>query len=226
MEKEIINGNCIEKMEYLPSDFANLTLTDIPYAMVNRASNGLRNLDKGNADIQTFDLPAFLERVYRLTSGTIIIFCGVNQVSEIYNYFAEKQAKKLGTTRQLIWQKSNPMPMNGEYIYLSGIENAIWFKKKGGTFNAHCKNTVFKHSIGSSKLHPTEKNHELLKELILDNSNKGDMVFDPCCGSGSHLLVAKENGRNYYGIELDENFYKIANNRLSPTPIGEVEGGK
>jgi len=216
MKNKIINGNCIDEMEYLPSDFANLTLTDIPYAMVNRASNGLRNLDKGNADIQTFDLQQFLERVYRLTSGTIIIFCGVNQVSEIYNFFAEKQAKKKGTTRQLIWQKTNPMPMNGEYIYLSGVENAIWFKKKGGTFNARCKNTVFKHSIGSSKLHPTEKNHELLKELILDNSNAGDLVFDPCAGSGSHLLVAKENSRNYFGIELDENFYKIAEQRLSP----------
>ncbi len=214
---EIVNGNCIEKMEYLNSDFADLTLTDIPYAMVNRESNGLRNLDKGNADIETFDLDAFLERVYRVTKGTIIIFCGVNQVSQIYNYFALKQAKKQGTTRQIIWQKSNPMPMNGEYIYLSGIENAIWFKKKGGTFNAHCKNTVFKYPNGSSKLHPTEKNHELLKELILDNSKEGDLVFDPCCGSGSHLLVAKENGREYYGIELNEDFYKLAVGRLAPS---------
>ena len=41
-----------------------------------------------------------------------------------------------------------------------------------------------------------KKNHGLLKELILDNSNEGDIVFDPCCGSGSHLLVAKENNLN------------------------------
>ena len=47
--------------------------------------------------------------------------------------------------------------MNGQHIYLSGVENAIWFKKRGGTFNAHCKNTVFKYPIGRSKLHPTEK---------------------------------------------------------------------
>jgi len=35
------------------------------------------------------------------------------------------------------------------------------------------------------------------------------------CGSGSHLLVAKENNRNYIGIELDENYYKIAEERLA-----------
>ena len=77
--------------------------------------------------------------------------------SEIYSFFAEKQKKKKGTVRQLVWKKTNPSPMNGEYIYLSGIENAIWFKKKGSTFNARCKNTVFEYACGRSKLHPTEK---------------------------------------------------------------------
>lgn len=106
--------------------------------------------------------------------------------------------------------------MNGQNIYLSGVENAVWFKKRGGTFNAYCKNTVFKYPCGKSKLHPTEKNHELLKELILDNSNMGDLVFDPCAGSGSHCLVAKENGRNYIGIELNEKYFGLAQERLQP----------
>ena len=148
-------------MEYMrteiPQDSVNLTLTDIPYDMVNRASNGLRNLDKGDADILTFELQPFLTEIYRITKGTVIVFCGVNQVSEIYRFFAEKQKDKQGTVRQIIWEKSNPSPMNGQSIYLSGVENAIWFKKRGGTFNAHCKNTVFKYPIGRSKNHPTEK---------------------------------------------------------------------
>ena len=76
------------------------------------------------------------------------------------------------------------------------------------------KNTVFKYPCGRSKLHPTEKNHDLLKELILDNSNEGDIVFDPCSGSGSHLLVAKENNRNYLGVELNKEYFKIACNNV------------
>lgn len=110
-------------------DSVNLTLTDIPYGVVNRDDNGLRNLDKENADIMTFELKDFLPEVYRVTSGTIIIFCSKEQISEIYEFFNDKQKKKLGV-RQLIWEKTNPSPMNGQYIYLSGIENAVWFKKK------------------------------------------------------------------------------------------------
>jgi site-specific DNA-methyltransferase (adenine-specific) len=104
--------------------------------------------------------------------------------------------------------------MNGQHIYLSGIENAVWFKNRGGVFNAHCKNTVFDYPCGRSKLHPTEKNHELLKELIFDNSNEGDIVFDPCMGSGSHGLVAVENNRHFIGIELDEGYFNIAKKRI------------
>ena len=187
------------------------TLTDIPYDAVNRDSNGLRNLDKKEADIITFNLNEFLEEVYRITSNSIVIFCGKEQFSNIYEYFASKK----GTVRPIIWEKSNPSPMNGQHIYLSGVEFAVWFKRSGAkTFNAHCKNTVFKYPNGRSKLHPTEKNHELLKQLILDNSNENDLVFDPCMGSGSHLLVAKNLNRKYLGVELSEKYFNIAKKRI------------
>lgn len=88
------NTDCMKLMKKMKNDSVNLTLTDIPYDGVNRKSNGLRNLDKGNADILTFDLHQFLDEVYRITKGTIIIFCGKNQLSEIFNYF-ENFAKKI-----------------------------------------------------------------------------------------------------------------------------------
>lgn len=204
----------MDYMKTMEDGCVHLTLTDIPYGVVNRDSNGLRNLNKEEADVMTFELNDFLSEVYRVTSGTIIIFCSKEQISEIYKFFDEKQKKKLGTVRHLVWEKTNPSPMNGQYIYLSGIENAVWFKKKGGTFNAHCKNPVFKYACGRSKLHPTEKNHDLLKELILDNSNEGDIVFDPCMGSGSHLLVANQNNRQWLGIELNREYFNIASERV------------
>lgn len=211
---KIYNDDCISFMNTLSENVFDLTLTDIPYNGVNRKSNGLRNLDKSFADILTFDLDTFLNEVYRVTKGTIIIFCGYNQLSEIYDFFKEKSRENLGTVRQLVWEKTNPSPMNGQYIYLSGIENAIWFKKRGAVFNARCKNTVFRYPCGRSKLHPTEKNHGLLQELILDNSNENDIVFDPCCGSGAHCLVAKENNRNYIGVEINKQYFDIATSRI------------
>ena len=211
---KLLQGDCMELMNNIPNESVDLVLTDIPYNVVNREDNGLRKLDKENADVLTFDLINFLEQLYDKAKSTIIIFCGKEQVSIIHSYFNDKQKKGKGTVRQLIWEKSNPSPMNGQHIYLSGVENAIWFKKRGGTFNAHCKNTVFKYPIGRSKLHPTEKNHLLLQELILDNSNENDLILDPCMGSGSTGVVALQNNRNFLGIELNQNYFEIAKNRL------------
>ena len=211
----IFNADCMEVMSSIKQGVFDVTLTDIPYDMVNRADNGLRNLDKSHADILTFNLDDFLNEVYRLTKGTIIIFCGNEQYSTIYDYFSTKSSQKEGTTRQIIWHKTNPSPMNGQYIYLNATENAVWFKKRGATFNAHCKHNVFEFPTGRSKIHPTEKNHELIKDLILDNSNEGDIIFDPCAGSLSHCLVAKENGRRYVGCELNKEYFDSGIERLN-----------
>ena len=202
-------------MRQLPDNYIDLTLTDIPYDEVNRDDSGLRNLNKGDADILLFSLDCFLDEVYRVTKSTVIVFCGEEQVSSIHKYFSKKQRNHKGTVRQLIWEKTNPSPMNGKYIYLSGIENIMWFKKSGGTFNAHCKNVVFRYPTGRSKLHPTEKNHKLLEELICDNSNENDIILDPCCGSGSHLFISKQLNRNFIGFDISEEYCNIARKRIN-----------
>lgn len=56
----------------------------------------------------------------------------------------------------------------------------------------------------------TENIHLMVTPLL----NEGDLVFDPCVGSGSHLLVAKENNRNFLGTELDANYYNLAKERI------------
>lgn len=217
---ELICGNCLEKMQNIEK--ARLLLTDIPYEEVNRKDNGLRNLNKDKADIKTFDLDVFLNTIYD-KADIFIIFCGNEQYSAIYKYFSSKQKKHEGTVRQLMWCKSNPSPMNGEYVYLSGTENAVWFKKKGtGKMNCKCKKNYFIHSTGSSKYHPTEKNHKLLEELILDNTNENDLIIDCCMGSGSTGIVALKNNRDFIGIEIDEKYFKIAKERIEK----ELKEGK
>ena len=208
----IFNADCLDVMAKMDDNAVNFTLTDIPYDAVNRDSNGLRNLDKGNADIITFDPDEFLKRVLRVTSNSICIFCGKEQFSHIYKFFADISK---GTVRPIVWEKTNPSPMNGQYIYLSGVEMGVWYKKQGAkTFNAHCKNSVFHYPNGRSKLHPTEKNHALLEDLIKDNTIEGQTVFDPCCGSGNHCFVAKNLGRKYIGVELDKGYFDVAVERM------------
>src|SRR5699024_3000656 len=209
---KVYNADCLEGMKRIPDNHVNITLTDIPYGEVNRKSNGLRNLNKEAADDFNIDMDELLREIYRVTEGQIVIFCGKEQFSEIYKFFANKK----GTTRSIMWQKTNPSPMNGQHVYLSGVEHAVWFKPRGRKiFNAHCKNTVFTYSNGSRKIHPTQKNVDLFKELITDNSNEKEIVFDPFMGSGTTAVAAIDTGRNYLGFELDEEYHKLSEQRIT-----------
>lgn len=73
----MFNADCLDIMAKMDDGSVDFTLTDIPYDSVNRKNNGLRNLDKGNADIIAFDLDEFLKQVLRVTSNSICIFCGM-----------------------------------------------------------------------------------------------------------------------------------------------------
>lgn len=211
----LVNCDCMTFMKTMDPKFVDMTLTDIPYDAVNKCDNkngkGIRNLNKGYADEITFNLYSFLEEVDRITNGTIIIFCEIRQMSSIFSFFKNKGYP----TRQLVWEKQNPLPLNAKNMYLSALENAVWVKKRGGVFNGFYESNVLHFPTGSSKLHPTEKNHDLLRKLIIENTNLDQLVFDPCAGSGSTLLVAGQEGRHYLGCELCKEFYDKAINRLN-----------
>ena len=207
----VTQGDCLEVMKRIPDGSVDTILTDIPYGAVSRDSNGLRNLDKGVADEFNLDMNTLLNELYRVTRGQIIIFCGKEQFSDIFEFFANKK----GTTRPIVWEKTNPSPMNGQYVYLSGVELAVWFKPRGRkVFNAHCKNTVLKHSNGSRKFHPTQKNIDLWEELILDNTLEGEVILDPFIGSGTTAIAAINTNRNFIGIELEPKYVEIAKRRI------------
>lgn len=64
------------------------------------------------------------------------------------------------------------------------------------------------------KIHPAQKPVKVLKKLIETFTDPGDVVIDPCCGSGSTLRAAHELGRSAYGFEIDRNFYNEAKNKM------------
>lgn len=64
------------------------------------------------------------------------------------------------------------------------------------------------------KIHPAQKPVAVLKRLIEIFTDPGDVVIDPCCGSGSTLRAAMELGRSAYGFEIDRNFYNRAKSEM------------
>lgn len=67
---------------------------------------------------------------------------------------------------------------------------------------------------GSELVHPNEKPLELMKKLVEYTTKPNDVVLDPFLGSGATIIAAKTLNRNYIGIELDEKYWKIANQRV------------
>jgi DNA modification methylase len=98
------------------------------------------------------------------------------------------------------------------------------FVKKGNPNNILLEKvnprTVIKFDVpprSKGTLHPTQKPVTLGRYLIRTYTNEGDLVLDGFCGSGSFLVAAMLEKRNFIGIELDENYCAIARKRLEDT---------
>ena len=114
----------------------------------------------------------------------------------------------------LIWEKNNCTPNRW---YMKNCEYVLFLRKgRAKKINNVGSKTVHQfNNIVGSKLHPTEKPVDLLQFYIANSSNEGDIVLDPFMGSGSTGVAAKNLGRDFIGIELDENYFKIAQERIS-----------
>ena len=66
-----------------------------------------------------------------------------------------------------------------------------------------------------NRIHPTQKPVELFEYLIKTYSNEGDTILDNCIGSGTTGIASINTNRNWIGIEMDENYFKLANERIN-----------
>jgi len=125
------------------------------------------------------------------------------------------QSEKAGFIFQnlLIWKKNNATPNK---YYMQQCE-FILMLRKGRAKNVNdmgIKNLFEIPNIIGDKLHPTEKPVELMQIMIEQSSNKGNLVIDPFCGAGSTLVACLKTHRNFIGIELEEQYFQIAQKRI------------
>lgn len=206
-----MHGDCLELMVQIPDGSVDLVLCDLPYGEVNQKSSGLRLLDRGNADTCTIDLKRLVAEFDRVCAGTVYAFCGTEQISTLVGYF-----KGYGmTTRVCVWEKTNPSPMNGTRLWLSGMEFCVFARKASATFNEHCKKALWQAPSGRAKIHPTEKPLKLMERLVLASSNEGDTVLDCCMGSGTTGVACANTDRDFIGIEKDDKYFAIAKQRIA-----------
>lgn len=210
MSVQLMLGDCLDRMREIPDGSVDMVLCDLPYGEVSQKSSGLRLLDRTNADECNIDLSVLVDSFYRVCKGSIYAFCGTQQISELVSLL---KAKGL-TTRLCVWEKTNPSPMNGTRLWISGLEFCVFARKPNATFNEHCKKALWQAPSGRSKIHPTEKPLKLIERLVNASSNAGDTVLDCVMGSGTTGVACVNTGRNFIGIEIDPNYFAIAEQRI------------
>jgi len=206
----LIQGDCLELMAQIPDKSVDMILCDLPYGEVSQKSSGLRLLDRGVADRCDIDLAVLVAEFSRLCRGSVYAFCGTEQISPLV---AHLKARGF-TTRVGVWEKTNPSPMNGTRLWVSGLEFCVFGRLPNAVFNEHCKKAIWQAPSGRSKLHPTQKPVALMERLVLASTNEGDVVLDNTMGSGTTGVACVNTGRKFIGIERDPDYFNIARSRI------------
>lgn len=216
-----------EFLDSLARGSVDLILTDPPYAISRETGfksvkKGVQrfavSMDFGRWDHSEIDLHALAQKAYRALrrGGTAIVFYDLWKISDLADALTVAGFKQL---RLIIWEKTNPVPLNSSRNYLSNAREIAVLAVKGGTptFHAQYDSGVYRLPIPREKrFHPTQKPLQLMQQLIEKHSNAGDMVVDCFAGSGTTAVAALRCERHFRGCELDPLYLEQARARLHP----------
>ncbi len=233
------NGDCIKELKKIKANSVDQIYADPPYNLSGKSHQTVRSgkpvtLNKGDWDIiDNFDEfnKSWIEECVRVLSedGTIWISGTLHNHPSIGVIL-----KKLGLwiINDVVWYKRNAPPLLSCNRLVPSIE-LIWAvsKSKKYFFNyemgkilnggKQMRNLWEINAQRHLTNHPTEKPENLLERIILLGSKRGQTILDPFMGSGTTGVVAKRLSRNFIGIELDNEYFKMAKDRIS-----EVRGKK
>ena len=188
MISEVHNIDCVEYMKMLPDKFFNLAIIDPPYGIKRLHSGGMpkssgfKKWDRKDWDNET-PKTKYWEQLFRVS---------INQIVWGGNYFTDYLKPSQG------W--------------------VFWFKQKGMTFaDGELAWTSFDKATrqydmsgmgGSNRIHPTQKPVALYKWLLKNYAKQGDKIFDSHMGSQSSRIAAWDMGFDYWGCELDPDYFQ------------------
>lgn len=232
---KLLNGDCIELMKSIPDKSIDMILCDLPFGITKAEWDIPLDFDllwkeynriiKDNGAICLFAAEPFASKL-RLSNLKMYKYDWIwDKVKSTGFFNAKKQPLRCHEAICVFYKKQctyNPQKT-------SGHPRKTASRKKIGTtlYNSGDKETVydsteryprsiqiFSSDVQKSALHPTQKPVALLEYLIKTYTNEGETVLDNCMGSGSTGVACINTNREFIGIELDENFYNIAKERI------------
>ena len=195
------NADNMEIMKQYPDKYFDLAIVDPPYGIGidgqkesickntkhNRKQHKKMNWDKNIPSLEYF---IELERVSK------------NQIIWGANYFVENLTK--GTKGWICWYKGQ------QGLTMSDCELAY------SSFNTPTRVIIINRCelIRQNTIHPTEKPIKLYKWILKNYAKEGQTILDTHLGSGSSAIAAHDGGFEFVGIELDEEYYNAAKDRI------------
>jgi site-specific DNA-methyltransferase (adenine-specific) len=219
---------------------AQLVIADIPYNLANNAyasspewynsgDNSQGESSKANKAFfrgdDNFNIAEFFHFCSRLLkkepketnqAPCMIIFCAFQQLNTVIEYGIKHGFNK--HIPLVFIKKSSAQALKANMKIVGATEYAlILYRDKLPKFRNDgqmIKNWFdYVHDYGT-KIHPTQKPVNLIKRLIKIFTDEGDVVIDPCAGSGSTLRAAYECGRNSYGFEVMRDIYLESKSKM------------
>ncbi len=179
---------------------------------------------------------AWLKAARRLLKPNGAIWV-IGSYHNIFRVGAALQDQGFWILNDVVWRKSNPMPNFRGKRLTNAHETMIWAGKDESskyTFNYEalkalnegiqmrsdwvlpiCNGHERLKNADGDKAHPTQKPESLLHRVLVGSTNPGDVVLDPFFGTGTTGAVAKMLGREYIGIEREEEYRKVAKKRIA-----------
>lgn len=194
---EVFNVDCVTFMRTLPDDYFDFAVADPPYG-INLAGNSFRGKhEKKDWDCNVPD-KTFFDELFRISK---------NQIIWGGNYFGLPPNKHF-----LIWDKEQGFDFSSamcEYAWSSLDKPAKLFR-----FDARKRKT---------NIHPTMKPIELYSWIFKNYVKEGETIFDPMVGSGSSRIAAYKLGFDFYGCEIDKDYFDAQEKRFASECFGETQ---
>lgn len=225
---KIINGDAIVVLDkMIEKDYkVDLIVTDPPYKVTTRggytSAGGMLlddNMRKGIVFKENdITISKWLPKLYAVLKETGHCYIMCNN-KNLYPFLDAVNSSDFHLIKTMIWAKDNKIMSQA---YMSQFEFILFLRKgkfvkinKCGTSDLLQYPNQKTKGVDDKPIHPTEKPIDLMKVLIENSSNENEIVLDPFLGVGSTALACIKTNRRCIGVELDETYYTIANNRIN-----------
>ena len=223
----IHQANAFEFLKELADESIDCVITDPPYESLekHRAVGTTTRLKKSDASsniwfsvIPNTSFPELMQELYRVLKKDrhFYLFCDQETM------FAAKPAAEAAGFKfwkPLVWDKC---AIGMGYHYRARYEFILFFEKGKRKLNDLSIPDILAHKR-IHKGYPTEKPTELLKVLVEQSTEPGEMVLDPFMGSGSTGMASIHHNRHFIGSDIADYSLQVASERL--TPLGtKIEG--